>query len=65
MDWEISWNGSFAKVVGQSFLSLKAVYCGLWEADVSAHWAGHAMPHQIGKGDDLWLPQTKQWAVQD
>ena len=65
MDWEISWNGSFAKVVGQSFLSLKAVYCGLREADVSAHRASHAMPHQIGKAGDLWLPKTKQWAVQD
>ena len=65
MDGEISWNGSFARVVGQSFLSLKAVYCGLREADVSADWASHATPHQIGKADDLWLRQTKQWAIQD
>ena len=65
MDGEISWNGSFARVVGQSFLSSKAVYCGLREADVSADRASHATPHQIGKADDLWLRQTKQWAVQD
>uniref|UniRef100_A0A7N2RCL7 Disease resistance protein n=1 Tax=Quercus lobata TaxID=97700 RepID=A0A7N2RCL7_QUELO len=47
-------------VVGQPFLSSRAVYCGLQELRASAHRGNHATPHRIENGDYIWLLQIKQ-----